>query len=145
MTNATVVNRVVLQTDPEAIFDYLTDLHRELEWNDKLLAVEPLTSGELKAGSRFRVRFAGPVGESVISYHEVERPTAWRTSSTSPRLNVQLTGTIVSTDGTSEVTLRTTLRPRGWLRLLAPLVRRTMHSSWDHHLDAMKHALEPAT
>lgn len=75
MTNATVVNRVALQTDPEAIFDYLTDLHRELEWNDKLLAVEPLTSGELKAGSRFRVRFAGPVGESVISYHEVERPT----------------------------------------------------------------------
>lgn len=51
----------------------------------------------------------------------------------------------MSTDGTSEVTLRTTLLPRGWLRLLAPLVRRTMHSSWNHHLDAMKRELESAT
>ena len=139
----TVVNRIWIAREPDAVFDHLTDLQRELEWNDKLLAVELLTDEPLQAGSRYRVRFAGPVGESMITYHEVDRPSHWRTSSSSPRLRVRLTGSIESADGGSEVTLRTTLQPRGWLRLLGPLVRRTMHTSWEHHLATIKRSLEP--
>lgn len=137
-----MVNRARIRCEPEALFDYFTDLQRELEWNDKLLAVEPLTVGEPRPGSRYRVRFAGPVGESVISYHEVDRPNHWRTSSSSPRLEVRLTGSIESGAGGSEVSLRTTLRPRGWLRLLGPLVARTMRTSWEHHLETARRTLE---
>jgi len=140
----TVVNRTLVDATPEAVFDYLTDLRRELEWNEKLLEVEPLTGDPVRPGSRFRVRFAGPVGEAVITYLEVERPTRWRTTSASARLDVDFTGSVAGTAGASEVTLRTTLRPRGFLRLLGPLVRRAMHASWEHHLAVLKRSLEAA-
>lgn len=138
----TVVNQARIHRQAAAVFDYLTDLHRELDWNDKLEAVEPLNPGELQAGSRFRVRFAGPVGDSVITYEEVDRPYRWRTRSEGRRLQVWLVGTIVEVDGVSEVTLQTTLQPLGMLRLLGPMVAGAMRTAWDQHLATIKHSLE---
>lgn len=138
----TVVNRARVQREPDAVFDYLTDLPGELGWNDKLLEVHQLTEGDLRPGSSYRVRFAGPVGESVITYEELDRPNRWRTSSSSPRLDVQLLGTVATAEGGCEVTLVTTLRPRGLLRALTPFVGRTMQTSWEHHLATMKRTLE---
>lgn len=138
----TVVNRARIHCDAATVFDFLTDLHRELDWNDKLEAVEPLTPGDLNAGSRFRVRFAGPVGASVITYTEVDRPHRWSTRSEGHRLNVWFTGRIDEVEGFSEVTLQTTLQPLGMLRLLGPMVAGTMRTAWDHHLATIKGTLE---
>jgi uncharacterized protein YndB with AHSA1/START domain len=142
LRGVTVVNRAVMNSGAAAVFDFLTDLQREPEWNDKLEAVEPLTDGPLRAGSRFRVRFAGPVGESVITYDRLDRPHGWSTRSEGRRLNVWLEARIVERDGGCEVTLETTLLPLGALRLLGPMVARTMSSAWDHHLATIKETLE---
>lgn len=140
----TIVNRARLRHPPAAIFGLLADPEREPDWNDKLLAVEPLTPGPPRAGSRFRATFGWPVGESVITYDEVEAPHRWRTHSTSRRLDVHLEASIEETGGVSEVTVSTTLLPRGPLRLLRGVVARTMQQSWDHHLDRIDRLLDPS-
>ena len=141
----TIVSRATIARSPAEVFDYLADIRREREWNDKLLSVEPATGGPLLAGSRFKVRFAGPVGDSVITYHEVDRPSRWRTSSASRILDVRFEGRICASGSGSEVTLRTVLLPRGPLRLLGPLLARTMATSWEHHLATVKRRLEDAS
>lgn len=141
----TIVSRATIARSPAEVFDYLADIRREREWNDKLLSVEPATGGPLLAGSRFKVRFAGPVGDSVITYHEVDRPSRWRTSSASRILDVRFEGRICASGSGSEVTLRTVLLPRGPLRLLGPLLARTLATSWEHHLATVKRRLEDAS
>lgn len=83
-----------------------------------------------------------PVGESEITYDDIDRPHSWRTHSTSRRLQVQLVGTIVESAGGGEVSLRTTLQPTGLFRLLGPLVARTMSASWNNHLAVIRRTLE---
>lgn len=141
----TIVSRATIARPPADVFDYLSDIRRERQWNDKLLSVEPATGGPLVAGSRFKVRFAGPVGDSVITYHEVDRPSRWRTSSASRILDVRFEGRICASGSGSEVTLRTVLLPRGPLRLLGPLLARTMATSWEHHLATVRRRLENAS
>lgn len=141
-TGVTVVNRARLQHPPSAIFEVLADPEREPEWNEKLLAVAPLTGGPIRAGSRFCATFPWPVGESVITYDEVDAPHRWRTHSSSRRLDVHLTARIDETDGLSEVTLSTTLLPKGPLRLLRGVVAGTMQKSWNAHLQKIDHLLK---
>lgn len=132
-----VVNRALMPADPEAVFAVLSDLQRELEWNEQLLAVEPLTEGPVRPGSRYRVRFGRGVGEALITYDEVQPPVRWRTHSTSRHLNVQFTGSITATASGSAVVLRTVLAPAGPLRLVRPALAPIMARSWDRHLRAI--------
>lgn len=138
----TVANNAFIRQDPEPVFACLTDLNREREWNEQLRAVEALTDGPLRAGSRYRVRFGRGVGDSVITYEQLERPRRWRTRSTSRMLDVRFTGSVTPMAGGSQVDLHTTLLPRGPLRLVRPLLARTMRKSWDQHLATITATLE---
>ena len=137
-----VVNHARIDSDPAAVFECLANVENEQEWNDKLLELRPVTGGPLHAGSQFKARFPWPVGESLITYDDVDEPYGWRTHSTARRLHVQLVGSITDNAGCSEVTLTTALRPRGLLRLLRPVLARTMKASWDSHLLTIKSNLE---
>lgn len=140
----TVVNHALIRREPEAVFDFLTDLEREPDWNAKLLEVVPLTGGPPRSGSAYDVRFPWPVGRSRIVYESLDRPHLWRTRSTARWLGVRFTGAIAQADSGSDVTLTTVLLPRGPLRLLGPVLGRTMRSSWDGHLRTIKDTLESA-
>jgi uncharacterized protein YndB with AHSA1/START domain len=137
-----IENSIEIDRPPEEVFAYLTDLHREHEWNEQLRHVEALTDGPLQAGSRYRVRFGRAVGDSVLEYRHVDPPRSWRSTSVSRRLDVEFAGTIGPVPRGSRVTLLTKLLPRGPLRLARPLLDRTMRKSWDRHLRLVKSILE---
>jgi uncharacterized protein YndB with AHSA1/START domain len=62
---------------PEAVFDYLTDPSKLTEWQTAKTAVEPLTEGPPRQGTRFRERTRGPRGrefEQVTEFTEFDRP-----------------------------------------------------------------------
>ncbi|GAA4288307.1 nitroreductase/quinone reductase family protein [Georgenia daeguensis] len=138
----TVRSSVTVARPAEVVFDYLTDIEREPEWNEALSAVEPLTPGPLAAGSRYRARFA-VTGESVIEYVRLDRPDRWETRSTSDLLLVHLTGRITPRPGGAcRVELLTELEPRGLLRPARPFLGPRMSSSWEHHLRVVRQRLE---
>jgi glyoxylase-like metal-dependent hydrolase (beta-lactamase superfamily II) len=137
-----VVSEARIAAPPSVVFDYLTDLTREPEWNEQLLAVEPLTDQPLRAGSRFRVRFGRGVGDATIEYLELQRPSRWRTRSTSHLLDVDFVGAVTPASGGSHVRLVTELQPHGALRVAAPLLEATMRRSWSRHLATIRTTLE---
>jgi glyoxylase-like metal-dependent hydrolase (beta-lactamase superfamily II) len=137
-----ILSHARIAAPPEVVFDYLTDLTREPEWNEQMRAVEPLDDLPVRAGSRFQVRFGRGVGDALIEYLEVQRPSRWRSRSTSARLDVEFTATITPVGGGSRVHLTTVLHPRGALRLATPLLEATMRRSWTHHLAIVRTILE---
>lgn len=138
-----VVNTIRIARPDHVVFDYLTDLRREPEWNAKLKSVRPLTDGPLRVGSRFAVTFEG-VGDAVIEYHRLERPRLWMTTSTGRRLDVRFVGEVTAQADGCLVRLRTELFPHGLLRFAKPLINRTMRRSWDGHLATIRSRLESA-
>jgi hypothetical protein len=131
---AIVRNYIEINSSPEAAFDCLSDLRQELEWNEALLAVESLTEGPLRAGSKYRARFKR-VGDSVIEYLDYERPRLWVTRSSNPRLSAGLVGKVTLTSEGCRVDLETQLVPRGLLTLARPLLARIMAASWLRRVD----------
>jgi hypothetical protein len=138
----TVVNRASVRCEPAVVFDLVANLEREREWNVKLLEVHRIAGQPLVAGSRYRARFPWPVGESIITYDDVDAPREWRTHSTARWLNVELRGEIHGIDDVSEVVLSTSLQPRGPLALLRRVIASTMKSSWDRHLESIRRIIE---
>ncbi len=137
-----ITNSVEIDRAPDAVFEYITDLLREHEWNDQLRSVDRLTDGPLRLGSKYRVEFGRGIGDSVIEIVGFDPPSSWQTTSTSRHLDVQLAGRVVPASRGSRVMLETTLLPHWPLRLASPLLNRTMHDSWNKHLHRIKEILE---
>ena len=64
---AVLQNGVDLARRAEEVFDYLSDLRNEREWNPKMRLVEALTDGPPHVGSKFRAQWQGsPV--TIVEY-----------------------------------------------------------------------------
>jgi hypothetical protein len=48
-----IENAIEISRSPEDVFDYLTDITREFEWNRRTRRAEKLTSGPIGIGTRF--------------------------------------------------------------------------------------------
>ena len=48
-----VENSIGIATPAEAVFDYVTDVRREPEWNPQMREAEKLTPGPVGAGTRY--------------------------------------------------------------------------------------------
>jgi uncharacterized protein YndB with AHSA1/START domain len=67
-----------IRRPPEAVFDYVTDPSKLASWQIHKTAIEPLTEGPPRLGSRFRERTKPPgmkEFEQVIEFSEFDRPS----------------------------------------------------------------------
>ncbi len=136
-----IENAIEIEATPEAVFDYCTDVHREPEWNPKLLEVEKLTEGPIGLGTRFRIRLDG-VGWSTTENIAFHRPSYWAATSASRKLDVRIEFEVTPTGRGARLSVRTLLLPHGVLRLAQPILRRYMRQQWEHHLIRIKAKLE---
>jgi uncharacterized protein YndB with AHSA1/START domain len=137
----TVENTVEIARSPEDVFDYLTDITNEAQWNPRTRHVEKLTPGPVGLGTRFGAEWIKG-NPTVVEYVRFERPTAWASIARSRRLDANGEGQISPTEHGSRVVIRTQLRPKGLLAVLMPLMRRTMHQREDRNLASVKAILE---
>lgn len=137
----TVENTVEIVRSPADVFDYLTDITNEVDWNPKTRHVVKLTSGPISPGTRFGAEWikGNPV---IVEYVRFERPTAWTSVARSRRLDARGEGRIEPIGRGSRVTVTIELRPKGMLALLLPVMRRTMHERERRNLESVKAILE---
>lgn len=77
---------VAIDVPQDAVFSYVSDLTRHGEWSGAPLAIEPLTPGPVRAGSRYRSK-GETRGREVVSEIEVteyEPPARFAFVATSP-------------------------------------------------------------
>lgn len=138
---AVLHNGVDLARRAEEVFDYLSDLRNEKEWNPKMQLVEAVTDGPPRAGSKFRAKWQGsPV--TVVEYMTYERPKAWSATAPSKSLTIDFYGTVTPTGTGSRLDVRMTVIPHGPLRLLLPLIRRRMQQQELDNMRFIKGKLE---
>ncbi len=119
---AVLQNGVDLARRPEEVFDYLSDLRSEKQWNPKMQLVEAITDGPPRVGSKFRAKWQGsPV--TIVEYTSYERPKAWGTTAPSKSFTVDFSGTVTPTATGSRLDVRMEVIPHGPVRLLLPLIR----------------------
>ncbi len=138
---AVIENTVDIARSPEAVFDYLSDLRNEVQWNPDCLLVEKLTDGPLGVGTRFRAKWKqGPVIETQCTLRE--RPRQWRYENGGP-VSLVLTLTLEPTpNGGTRMTSRGEWTPRGWFRLVFPVFIRVMRRAERGVVDNARRALE---
>jgi uncharacterized protein YndB with AHSA1/START domain len=136
-----VENSVEIRRSSEDVFDYCTDLARETEWNPRTRYVEKLTDDPIGLGTRYRGEWIK--GDPMtIDFVRFERPTLWASYARSRHLDARSESRVSPTEIGARLTTRTELIPHGFLRILLPFIRRTMHRREDDNLARIKLRLE---
>jgi hypothetical protein len=132
---------VEIGRSPESVFDYVTDISREFEWNPRTKRVAKLTEGPVAAGTRWEGEWVAG-DPMLIDYVAFDRPTSWRSIGRSRGLVVVSAGRVEPAGDGALLTLRVELEPRGRLRLIAPLLGWIMRRRERKLLGAIKERLE---
>lgn len=92
----TVENAVEIARSPEDVFDYLTDVTNEAEWNPRTRHAQKLTPGPVGLGTRFGAEWIKG-NPTIIEYVRFERPAAWPSIARSRRLDARGEGQVSPT------------------------------------------------
>ncbi len=141
MSVAVVDCAVEIRRSPQDVFDYVTDIGRESEWNPRTKRVVKLTDGPVAFGTCWEGEWiAGD--PMLIEYVAFERPASWRSVGRSRGLLVASEGRVDPTPEGARLTLHVELAPQGRLRLIAPLLGRIMRGRERQNLAAINGRLE---
>lgn len=117
-----LVNSVLIRRSIEEVFDYCSDLENERQWNPNLVSLEALSSRPIVVGTKYVALWKGgpPV---TCEYTRIERPGVWEVYGTGKGMNIAFRGQVTRQGDDTRLTVTMDLRPRGLLRLLAPIIK----------------------
>jgi hypothetical protein len=141
MSIAVVDGTVEIRRSSEDVFDYVTDISREFEWNPRTKRVAKLTEGPIGVGTRWEGEWVEG-DPMLIDYVAFDRPANWRSIGRSRGLLVASDGRVEPTRNGARLTLRVELAPRGGLLMIAPLLCLFLRGRDPQTLPAIKTRLE---
>jgi hypothetical protein len=120
---ATIKGEILIGRAVEEVFDFVADSRNEPSFNPAMAGVELLTPLPIGRGTQFRARMGKAGTSMLVELTEFDRPRRLgsRTTSSMMETSGALTfaggrdGTIMGWDWQ--------VRPKGWMRMLGPLVR----------------------
>jgi uncharacterized protein YndB with AHSA1/START domain len=123
---AQIEGEILIRRSVEDVFDFVADERNEPRYNPRMLRAEKLSPGPIGVGTRFDAEMATMRGSASMTIEfTAYEPPRWLASTT--RLsNMDIEGTL-SFDRVPEGTRMRwwwKIEPRGFLRLLGPLVAR---------------------
>ena len=136
-----LTNSVDIGATPEQVFDYACDMTNELEWNPKIVSMERLDEGPMRIGSTYRAEWPGS-GAAIVEVTALERPERWTSVSRGRGLDIAFEGRVARSGEGSRLTITMDLRPRGLMKLAAPLLARAMQRTESRNLPALRDAIE---
>lgn len=137
---------VEIETSPGDAFDYYVVPENHLVWQEDLLDVERLTDGAVGMGSRFRLqrRLGGRIHQGVWEITEFERPRKVCLTALTDQgmIDHRSQARFEPADIGTRLILRVQPTPRGWVRLLTPLIGRAIRRELPKDLEQLKAVLE---
>jgi len=117
---------IVIQRPIEEVFDFVADERNEPRYNPQMTRAEKVSPGPIGLGSKFNSVMNGVGGraEMTTEFTGFERPR--RITEVTHLSNMDITGALffeLVAEGT-RMTWQWDIEPRGFYRLLGPLVRR---------------------
>jgi hypothetical protein len=137
-----LVNSVVIQRSVEEVFDYCFDLANELKWNpDGLLSLEELTQRPIVVGTKFLAVWKGSP-PMTCEYTCINRPMDWEVYASGKGMDTAVRGEITKQGSATRLTVTMNLIPRGFLRLLTPILRSSFQRGEIKNLASVKAHME---
>lgn len=118
---AHVTGSIRIAAPLERVFDMVADLRNEPAYNPAMTEVELLTP-ELGLGARFRARMGRTGPDMVVELTGYDPPRRLGSLTTSSMMETAGTLTLTPVGDATVMAWDWEVRPRGWFRLLTPLV-----------------------
>lgn len=131
----------------EVVFDYVADQTNEPHYNPAMVRSEKLTAGPVGIGTRFRaaVRSVGRTVEMLIEYTEYQRPRLLASRTSMHQADIEYTLTFEPVIGGTRMRWSGRLRPKGFSRLVGPLITRVGERQEQRNWEGLKRLLENAS
>jgi uncharacterized protein YndB with AHSA1/START domain len=138
---ATVTFSSVIERPAEEIFELLADIRRNPEWCPAFTGAEKLTAGPVGPDAVFRTSMRS-MGDLQIRITRYERPRRiWFTTS-AKAAEIRHNFVLMSGEGGTHVEQEIDVRPRGVLRMVAPVMALMLRRSIQSNTAALKAYLE---
>jgi len=125
----------------DEVFGYLSNPCNEPHWLPGARTVEKTSQGPIGLGSTFVGHYAR-AGRVELELHEFERPHRVTFRARSRIVDFDDRVELSETDGSTRLKATMTAEPRGVMRLLSPLMARTMQRQFAANWDHLRRALE---
>jgi uncharacterized protein YndB with AHSA1/START domain len=121
-----IEGEITIARPPEEVFDFVADERNEPRFNPQMVRAEQVSPGPIGPGTRFRAEVAsrGRPVEMVIEFTDFERPRRLSSSTGMSVMDVRGTLTFDPVPEGTRMRWHWELAPRGYVRLLGPLVAR---------------------
>ncbi len=137
-----LINSILIQRPIEEVFDYCFDLANELKWNpDGLLSLEALTPRPIVVGTKFLAVWKGSP-PMTCEYRYINRPVDWEVYASGKGMDAVFRGEVAKQGSATRLTVTMQLLPRGFLRLLSPILRRSFQRGELKNLASIKAHME---
>jgi Polyketide cyclase / dehydrase and lipid transport len=121
---ARVEGEIIINRPVEVVFDFVADERNEPRYNPRMVRAEKISEGPIAPGARFRTQLktAGRTMPMVVEFTDFDRPR--RLGSVTRSSMMETTGglTFESIPAGTRVCWSWDVRPRGAMKLMAPLV-----------------------
>ncbi len=139
---ARVTGSITIAAPPERVFDTAADSRNEPTFNPAMTRADLLTPEPVGLGSRFRAQMGRADMEMLVELTEFDRPHRLASVTTSAAMTTSGTLTFTPDGVGTRMAWDWEVNPRGWFRLLGPLMgplgRRMERRIWTglkHHLE----------
>jgi Polyketide cyclase / dehydrase and lipid transport len=137
-----VENSVAIARPAEAVFDFVSDMRTEADWNPAVKSIRLLSGEPIDVGTRFEGEFAG-LGAATMEVVEFVRPATWTVRTVAARLPFRLVGRVTpAIGGAVRLTIRIELLPTGAMAVVAPVLRLVMQRTARGNMGRIRAALE---
>jgi hypothetical protein len=116
---------IVINRPIDEVFDFVADERNEPKYNPQMTLAEKVTQGPIGVGSRFHCVMTGArAADMTVELTEFDRPR--RLGSTTQIPNMDIHGTLLFEAQGQSTKMRWlwNIEPRGFIKLLGPIVRR---------------------
>ena len=145
---AHVTGKVRIAAPRERVFDTVADSRNEPSFNPAMTNVELLTPEPVGLGTRFRARMGKDL-DMEVRLTGFDRPTRMESVTTSPIMETSGALTFAEEAGATVMSWDWQVLPKGWFRLLGPLVgplgRRMERTIWTGLKRQLEHEAGPVT
>lgn len=133
-------NSVLIRRSPEEVFDHLSDLRAELQWNPKCEVMEKITDGPVGQGTKYRAKWKSSphVEVEIVEY---DRPRSWTAHNGGP-IEVTFTCRLEPVEQGTLLHAEFEPRPHGWFRLIFPIFLLVIRREEKANMIHLRQALE---
>jgi hypothetical protein len=131
---ATFRVRTEVSRPPAEVFDRLSDCRNEEKWNSQVSKAELTSDEPVRLGTTFRTINRGESYAARIVTHDTPSELAFEV--VGGPMDITATYALRSNGGPVVIDGVLEMRPKGWMKLMMPLLRRTIQKDLDRQYES---------